>query len=106
LKVRDVFVGMADPTRRQILELLASKGSLSAGALADSVAEISRPAVSRHLRILRECGLVAVERTGKEQRYVIDEMPIIEVRDRWMAQFAGKQVKSLKRLRRRVELGN
>jgi len=105
LKVRDVFVGLADPTRRQILELLAANGSLSAGALANSVAEISRPGVSRHLPILRECGLVAVERSGKEQRYIIDEVPLIEVRDRWMSQFASNQVKSLKRLRKRVEQG-
>jgi len=103
LSRRDVFTAIADPTRRALLETLLERGSLNAGELADSVPTVSRPGVSRHLRILRECGVVSITREGRMQRYALETEPIRKARDGWMAQFAKRQTESLARLRRRVE---
>jgi len=62
---RDVFQAIADPTRREIMDKL-SHSRMKINELAESF-EISRPAVSKHIRILRECGLVRVERRGRER---------------------------------------
>ena len=62
---RDVFQAIADPNRRAILSLLA-KQRLTLNGVADNF-RISRPAVSRHIKILRECGLVVMTRQGRER---------------------------------------
>jgi DNA-binding transcriptional ArsR family regulator len=64
---RDVFQAIADPNRRAILSLLAQQ-KLTLNGVAENF-RISRPAVSRHIRILKECGLVVVSPQGRE-RYV------------------------------------
>jgi|SRR5690349_460394 len=62
---RDVYQAIADPNRRAIISLLASQ-KLSVNAVAEHFA-ISRPAVSRHIKILKECGLIVVSRQGRER---------------------------------------
>ncbi len=62
---RDVFQAIADPHRRAIIHLLA-KQKLSIKAVAEHF-PISRPAVSRHIKILTECGLVVVQQKGRER---------------------------------------
>src|ERR1051325_2812470 len=62
---RDVFQAIADPNRRAILSLLA-KQRLTLNGVADNF-RISRPAVSKHIKILRECGLVVMTQQGRER---------------------------------------
>jgi len=62
---RDVFQAIADPTRREIINLLA-KQSLNLNAVAENF-EISRPAISKHIKILMECGLVTIRQEGRER---------------------------------------
>ncbi|MDX1479340.1 MAG: metalloregulator ArsR/SmtB family transcription factor [Saprospiraceae bacterium] len=62
---RDVFHGIADPTRRQILTLVA-KEPLNLNTIAEHF-EISRPAVSQHIKILAECDLVRIHQHGRER---------------------------------------
>ncbi len=62
---RDVFQAIADPTRRQIIHILAY-GPLNLNAVAGNF-PISRPAISRHVRILVECGLIEIRRNGRER---------------------------------------
>ncbi len=62
---RDVFQAIADPTRRQIINMLAGK-ELNLNAIAENF-EVSRPAISKHIRILTECGLVTVRQRGRER---------------------------------------
>ncbi|RYZ37259.1 MAG: transcriptional regulator [Sphingobacteriales bacterium] len=62
---RDVFQAIADPTRREIIKLV-STNLLNLNAVADHF-EISRPAISRHVRILSECGLILIEDQGRER---------------------------------------
>jgi DNA-binding transcriptional ArsR family regulator len=81
-----VFAALADPTRRRLLELLAA-GERSAGDLAGEF-DISRPAVSRHLRVLREAGLVRARGAGQRRLYSVDTGPLDEV-DAWLARWRG-----------------
>jgi DNA-binding transcriptional ArsR family regulator len=62
---RDVFQAIADPTRRQIINLIAHK-PMNLNAIADNF-EISRPAISQHIKILTECGMVVIEQVGRER---------------------------------------
>ena len=66
----DVYAAVADPARREVLAALAG-GDLSAGEIA-ALFPISRPAVSRHLRVLREAGLVRDELVGRRRLYRLD----------------------------------
>jgi DNA-binding transcriptional ArsR family regulator len=75
---------LADPTRRTIVELLAS-GERSAGELAAAF-ETSRPAVSRHLRILREHGLVTAREHGRRRLYALEPAPLAEL-DEWLSRY-------------------
>nr|WP_218040755.1 metalloregulator ArsR/SmtB family transcription factor [Actinomadura sp. WMMB 499] len=83
----DVFDAVADPVRRRVV-LLLGNGPLTAGALAAAFPDISRPAVSRHLRVLREAGLVTAELVGRERHYSVDHEPLREI-DRWLATVRG-----------------
>lgn len=79
-----VFGALADPTRRRLLELLVA-GERSAGELAAEFA-ISRPGVSRHLRVLREAGLVDVRQEAQRRIYTLKLEPLIEM-DKWLGEY-------------------
>ena len=81
---RDVFQAIADPTRREIIGML-SRQSLSLHAVADKF-EVSRPAISKHMKILTECGLVIVKRQGRESVCTADMRKLQEV-DKWVEQY-------------------
>lgn len=81
----DVAAAIADPVRREILLLLRSKPR-SAGAIAARF-PITRPAVSRHLRVLREAGVIRVETVGRQRIYLLEPAPLAELA-RWLEQFA------------------
>lgn len=81
---RDVFQAIADPNRRAILSLLA-KQRLTLNGVADNF-RISRPAVSRHIKILAECGLVYVSRHGRE-RYCEVRFDKLSVVSDWIEQY-------------------
>lgn len=80
----DVLEALVDPTRRRIVELLAM-GERTAGDLAAEF-DVSRPAVSRHLRVLREHGLVQVRRDAQRRIYSIDPRPLAEL-DAWLERY-------------------
>ena len=62
---RDVFQAIADPTRREILDLIAHR-SMNLNSIAENF-EMSRPAISQHIKILTECGMVVVKQVGRER---------------------------------------
>jgi DNA-binding transcriptional ArsR family regulator len=62
---RDVFQAIADPTRRAIISLIASQ-SLNLNAVAENF-NVSRPAISKHIKILTECGLIEIKQQGRER---------------------------------------
>ena len=81
---RDVFQAIADPVRRDIIELI-SKNSLTPNKLAEHF-DISRPAVSKHIRILTECGLLMIRQQGRERYCEPDFKKIKQVAD-WADQY-------------------
>lgn len=81
---RDVFQGIADPVRRDILNLLVKK-SLNLNAIAENF-EVSRPAISQHMKILAECGLVVINQQGRERYCVIQPKKMSELAD-WIEPF-------------------
>lgn len=62
---RDVFQAIADPTRREIISMIARQ-SLNLNAVAENF-DISRPAISKHIKILTECGLILIKKQGRER---------------------------------------
>jgi DNA-binding transcriptional ArsR family regulator len=83
--VDEVAAAIADPVRREILEMLRDQ-PLPARRIAERF-PISRPAVSRHLRVLRECGLVRDTADGRERLYRLQPARLTELSD-WLAGFA------------------
>jgi DNA-binding transcriptional ArsR family regulator len=84
------FDVLGDPVRRRILELLA-QGELSAGGISEVVqAEfgISQPAVSQHLKVLRDSGFATVRAAGARRLYAVDAPPFREL-DEWLGRFRG-----------------
>ncbi len=81
---RDVFQAIADPTRREIINLLAHR-SLTPNSVADSF-DVSRQAISKHIKILTECGLVVINQQGRERFCYIQPEKLIEVDD-WLDGF-------------------
>jgi DNA-binding transcriptional ArsR family regulator len=86
---------IADPTRRRVLELVRDR-ELAAGEIAGEF-EISRPAVSRHLRVLRTAGLVTERRDGRLRLYRADPEPLAEL-SRWLDDYWSGRLAALKAL--------
>lgn len=80
----DTFAALANPTRRKLLELLA-ESPLTAGQLANRF-ELSRPAISEHLSVLRKAGLVRDRVDGRERIYELDAGPLADVNE-WLRPF-------------------
>ena len=78
------FEALADPVRREIVEMLAD-GEVGAGDIAARF-PVSRPAISRHLRVLREAGLVHSEVRGQHRVYRLDRGPLADL-DTWLERF-------------------
>src|SRR2546422_10681451 len=91
----DMFVALADPTRRHILELLASNGELAATAIYEKF-PVSPQAVSQHLKVLRETHLVKMEKRAQKRLYRLNpqalsqfEEWVKQVQQRWEERFAA-----------------
>lgn len=81
---RDVFQAIADPTRRSIINMLAHK-SLNLNAVAEHF-EVSRPAISKHVKILTECGLIVIRQQGRE-RYCQARLEKLNQVSDWVEQY-------------------
>ena len=81
---RDVFQAIADPTRREIIGMLAQQ-SLNLNNVADQFS-ISRPAISKHIKILTQCGLITIKQVGRERYCEAKLQKLNEVSD-WVEQY-------------------
>lgn len=81
---RDVFQAIADPTRREIINMIAHR-SLNLNAVAEQF-DISRPAISKHMKILTECGLVIITQKGRERHCEAKLEKLSEV-SHWIEQY-------------------
>lgn len=81
---RDVFQAIADPTRRQIIQVLARQ-PLNLNSVAQRF-HVSRPAISKHIKILKECGLIQIQQKGRERYCEAKLEKLNEVSD-WVEQY-------------------
>jgi len=89
----DKFHALAEPTRRQIVEMLAREGALTAGDI-QARFDVSAPAISQHLKVLREAGVVQVEKRAQQRIYRVNPEAMLEmeawakrVRELWAGRF-------------------
>src|SRR5688572_29451205 len=99
----EVFGAISHPARRQMLDLLVD-GDRPVNAIASKF-DMSRPAVSQHLRVLLAAGLVTEQRHGRERRYRLAPERLSPVRD-WLAHYERFWDDSFARLRRHLEEGD
>lgn len=94
------YTALAEPNRREILDLLRG-GERSVGDLVDRLT-LSQPGVSKHLRVLREAGLVDVRSRGKQRLYALRAEPLAEV-DAWLEPYRAFWSQQLDALERHLE---
>src|SRR5215467_13616370 len=97
----DVFNAIAEPRRRQIVELLARRGALDVGTLGESLG-LLQPSVSKHLGVLRKVGVVAVTKQGKQRVYNLEAEKLRPVHD-WVKTFEDLWSHQLDRIKDRAE---
>ena len=95
--VDEVFAALADPTRRDLLELVARDGEASASALARSM-PVSRQAIARHLQVLEDAGLVDAHKRGRELCFEVQPRALLATA-RWMERAAGRWDARLNRIK-------
>ncbi|PST84334.1 transcriptional regulator [Pedobacter yulinensis] len=99
---RDVFQAIADPTRRQIIEMLAAS-DMNMRSVADHF-DMSRQAVALHMKVLEACGMLTITRSGREKHCTIIPAKLSEVHA-WTEQFRSFWTAKLASLRQLVENG-
>jgi DNA-binding transcriptional ArsR family regulator len=103
-RVSEVLKTLSDPTRRAVFERIARRGEVTAGSLVKG-ARVSQPAVSQHLRVLRDAGLVAERRDGRFVRYRVEPKGLSPLID-WLgvhAAFWRERFDNLERLLKEIE---
>jgi DNA-binding transcriptional ArsR family regulator len=100
----DVFVALADPTRRQVLDLLATHGEGTATTLAAQL-PVSRPAVIKHLAVLDRAGLVESRRHGREVRFAV-RPERLQATASWLSRLAADWDSRLRAIKQLAEAGD
>src|SRR5471030_1556526 len=96
----DAFTAIAEPNRRRMLELVAA-GERGAGEISRVVPDLTQPAVSRHLRVLRESGLVHVRASGQRRIYGLEPAGLQAI-DSWLERYRTLWTGALDRLERQM----
>lgn len=97
-----VFKALADPSRRKLLDLLNAHDGQTLSQLCDHH-EMTRQAVTQHLGVLEQAGLVVTQWRGREKLHFINAVPLQEIYDRWIRKFERPRLKALRDLKRRLE---
>ena len=97
-----VFRALADRTRRQLLDRLFAENGQTLGELCARL-DMSRQAVTKHLRVLEEANLVAVVWRGREKLHYLNPEPIEAIADRWIGKYERRRVQALRDLKRALE---
>jgi DNA-binding transcriptional ArsR family regulator len=97
-----VFRALADPTRRQLLDELFANNGQTLTELCGSLS-MSRQAVSKHLAVLEDANLVAIQWNGREKLHYLNPVPINEVFERWIHKFERTQLEALSDLKKTLE---
>jgi len=97
----DVFNAIAEPRRRQIIDVLARRGALAVGAIVVALG-LPQPAISKHLCVLRKVGVVSVAKDGQQRLYNLEAAKLKPVHD-WVMTFEQLWRRQLDRIKERAE---
>jgi DNA-binding transcriptional ArsR family regulator len=97
-----VFKALADPSRRKLLDLLHEADGRTLTGLCEHL-DMTRQAVTQHLSVLEEAGLVATAWSGREKLHFLNPLPLQEICDRWIRKFERSRLKALRDLKARLE---
>jgi len=103
-RIDAVFRALANPCRRELADRLYAENGQTLGELCVGL-EMTRQAVTQHLSILEEAGLVTTVWHGREKLHYLNPMPLQEVADRWIGKFERSRVRLLADLKSRLEGG-
>ena len=92
----DTFTALAEPTRRDILEMLAVNGQMPATAIYKRF-KATPPAISQHLKVLKEANLVSVQKRAQQRIYYVNTEPMKEL-EKWIKQFSARVEKQYSKL--------
>ena len=98
----EVFKALANGTRRRLLDALKAEPRTT-GMLCEAFIEIDRCTVMQHLKVLENAGLVLVTRAGRERWNHLNALPIREIHDRWISQYAGHAMSVLDALKSELD---
>ena len=97
-----VFRALADASRRQLLDRLHRRNGQTMSELCEGL-PMTRQAVAKHLAILEEANLVAVQWQGREKFHFINPMPIHDIAERWIGKFDRGRLAALAQLKQKLE---
>jgi DNA-binding transcriptional ArsR family regulator len=97
-----LFKALADSSRRKLLDRLRRKGGLTLNELCEGH-EMSRQAVTKHLKLLEEANLVNTVRHGREKLHYLNPLPIEEIASRWIEKFERGRLSALANLKQALE---
>ncbi len=97
-----VFKALADAGRRKLLDALNANDSQTLSELCEHL-DMSRQAVTQHLGLLEDAGLVATAWRGREKLHFLNPVPLQEIYDRWISKFERSRVKAMRDLKKRLE---
>lgn len=100
-----VFKALADPGRRLLLDRLHADNGQTLGQLVEEL-DMSRQAVTKHLRILEDAGLVVAVWKGREKWHYLNPVPIHDIADRWINKFERGRLRLLAELKKQLEAQN
>jgi len=98
----NVFKALADVSRRELLDQLCKKNGQTLSELCERH-DMSRQAVTKHLVLLEEAGLVVAAKRGREKLHYLNPVPINEIYMRWIGKFERKRVQALYNLKQALE---
>lgn len=98
-----VFKALADVSRRKLLDLLFLNDGQSLSELAGHLAEMTRFGVMKHLKLLKQAGLVTTRKKGRETLHYLNAVPIQMVYDRWVSKYSKGWARSLTELKYELE---
>ena len=101
--VDDVFRALADPSRRHLLDALRERDGQRTSELVDTLPQMTRFGVMKHLAVLVDAGLVLTDKVGRTKLHYLNPVPIREIHDRWICNYAEPLVAGLVDLRARSE---
>jgi len=90
-----VFISLADPTRRHLLDLLFERDGRTLGDLVAAVPGMTRFGVMKHLRVLEAADLVTTRRVGREKHHYLNPVPIRRLHDRWLDKYRARAADAL-----------